>query len=370
MTSPAHESSIANRTRVRKGVSEGGQFSAEHRSEDTSVSLGKPATEQEAPTGRFGRDQTPTAGAMANQRLEEITSPEKFLAMAKDAAEYWQRRYDQASKSNTVSADDIAQETMLQVMIRLEKGSAVSDFRQLVSSVAANVTVRATQNKFRAEDRRAYRQFTDKVGAYEAKTGRTPSQKEQDVLAQEVLDEWHDPRHRPTKDFRTPLTVDASLDRPIGEGSEVTPGSLLASPETPDQYIEPGSFMDRAFDRHEAKGVAPKSEAKRLAWNAVAERNGTPLSQEGSLSQRKVTEVRRAIDERGGALAASRDYDLGLDNEATQALFAPFGEVNDDQKDQIVDMLTNLGPEYGEQVWQGAAAYANSKHLSPAGGER
>lgn len=340
-----------SRARVRKGVAEGGQFAAEQKGEDSSVVLGGNAFQKTA----------------TNERLAELATPEKFLAMAKDAAEYWRRHYNQANKSNTVNADDIAQETMLQVMLRLEKGADVVNFRQLVSSVAANVTVRATQNKFRAEDRRAYRQYTDKVEAKENELDRSLTTKEQDALAKEVLDEWHDPRHRPSKDFRVAMTVDASLDRPIAEGSEVTPGSLLAASNRPDQYIEPGSFMDRAFDKHEEKGVAPKSESKRLAWNALAERNGSPLSQEGILSQRKVTEIRKAIDARGGALAASRDFDRGISNEATEALFAPFGELDDAGKDQVVDMLTELGPDYGEQVWQGAAAYANSKHLAPAG---
>jgi hypothetical protein len=255
----------------------------------------------------------------------------------------------------------------------VKKGNHVTDFRQLVSSTAANVTVRSTENQFRAEDRKAYRIFDGYRTAAQQKLNRNLTQVEEDALAQKVLDEWDKPRHRPSKDFRTPRTIDASLDKNyMGEESNGTRtlGATLVAPERSGHYIEPDSFMDRAHTALETTGAAYKAEAKRLAWNAFAERADTPLSQQASLSQRQVTKHRGAMEAyakdgdklRDPVIAACEDWSKGHENEATEAMFAPFGNLSIGDQEKVVELFEMFGKGRAQTMWESAVGFANNKH--------
>ena len=328
------------------GVPEGGQFTATAHAEPT-LTLSAADVRRE------------TAALLA-----KYTNENDLYDMASRAAAYHQATYNQKAKSQVHGKDDIVQETVAQVLVRLRTGQQINDFPQLVNSIAANVTVRFTQNKFRAEDRRAYREFTKKCDALSLQVGRSLTQIEEDALAQQVLDEWHDPRHKPSKDFRTPHTIDASLDRTFGDGDgvESTLGATLVAPESTGNYIQPGSYMDQAFTLLDMKGAANKAAAKRMGWNAIAEAGGIPLSREGSLSQRSVTTLRGVMDDHeGGVLKAARDWSLGNDNAATEALFAPFGDLDFEQQEKVIDLIERLDDK-ADDMWRGALAYANNKH--------
>lgn len=350
-TSAAGTSFAPNR--VEAGVPSGGEFAANRHSESTVVLV---------------QNQRHAGSVQAEDLLAQYTSPAELMRMAYSSAAYHQTYYNQAGKSNDKDQHDIAQEAMLQVLERVNKGGPITDFRQLVNSVTANVTVRATANKFRAEDRRAYRIFVAKRDEAQGLLGRSLTQREEDTLAQIVLDEWHDPRHKPSKDFRTPHTVDSSLDRSFGEdgGVESTLGATLVNPESSGHYIEPDSYMDRAFTALETTGAANKAEAKRFAWNAIAERADIPLAAAGSLSQRKVTDLRKLMENHeGGVIAACKNWNDGKDNAATEALFAPFGTLDVDGQEKVVGLLERIGagnPEKADTMWASAIAFSNNKH--------
>lgn len=342
-TAPSATSSFT-RNRVEAGVPTGGEFAATRHAE-ANITLG--------------------AGATLNEKLARYTTPEKFVEMAHRSAAHHARHHNQAEKSNFNDWKDIAQEAMLQVMRRVDEDKPITDFGQLVNSVAWNVTVRATANKFRAEDRKAYRNLEVKRNAFVAEHARSWTQKEDDAMAQEVLDEWHDDRHKPSKDFRTPFTVDRSLDATFGDegGIESTLGATLVAPESSGHYIAPDSYMDQAFTALEQTGAAHKAAAKRLAWNAIAERAEIPLALAGTVSQRQVTNMRAVMDKHnGGVLGACKDWSDDRDNEATAALFAPFGDLDVHGQDKVVSLFEQLGAEKANDMWANALAFANNKH--------
>ncbi|ACL42370.1 hypothetical protein Achl_4419 (plasmid) [Pseudarthrobacter chlorophenolicus A6] len=339
--------SSAGTNRVPKGIPTGGQFAATTHAEPTL--------------------------SLAAERLSELVDVEDFVDIAYTSAAHWQRRYNQQDKSIIVDTDDIAQETMLRTLEALDRGRKITDFRQMVTSTAANVTVRATETTFRAEDRKAYRIFEAQRTEIEAKTGRQMTQREKDELAQKVLDEWHDPRHKPSKDFRIARTFDRSLDAPHGAdgGVESTLGATLVNPEQSGHYIQPGSYMDRAHNAMEETGAAHKAEMKRLAWNAIAEGTQVPMSNPGSLSQRQVTKHRGVINNlEGGIMGACRDWSTnGEPNDATEALFAPFGELEFEDQESVVTMLEGFearGEGVAQTMWESAMAIANNKHSKTA----
>ncbi|HEX9087858.1 MAG TPA: hypothetical protein VF867_10060 [Arthrobacter sp.] len=360
-TSAAGTSFAPNR--VEAGVPSGGEFAANRHSE-SDVVLGQ--TQLHAGSVMV----EDLIGADMNSLLAKYTSAERLVEVAHSSAVYHQAYYNQAGKSNDKDVDDIAQEAILQILERVKKGGPITDFRQLVNSVTANVTVRATANKFRAEDRRAYRLFVAKRDEAQGLLGRSLTQREEDTVAQIVLDEWHDPRHKPSKDFRTPHTVDTSLDRSFGEdgGVESTLGASLVNPENSGHYIEPDSYMDRAFTALETTGAANKAEAKRYAWNAIAERAELPLALPGTISQRKVTEIRKLMEaQEGGVMAACKAWSDGKDSPTTEALFAPFGTIDIHQRESVIGLLERIGadkPEKADIMWASAVAFANNKHNS------
>lgn len=334
--------SSAGTQRVPKGIPTGGQFAATAHAEPTL--------------------------SLAAERLEEFTDVEEFVSIAYTSAAHWRRRYNQQDKSIIVDEDDIAQETMLRALEALDRGNKITDFKQMVTSTAANVTVRATETKFRAEDRKAYRIFEAEREVIEAQIGRQMTQREKDDLDQKVRDEWHDPRHKPSKDFRIARTFDRSLDAPHGAdgGVESTLGATLVNPEQSGHYIKPDSYMDRAHTAMEETGAAHKAEMKRLAWNAIAEGTQVPMSNPGSLSQRQVTKQRGVMDKHeGGLMGACRDWSADRENEATAALFAPFGEMDFEDQERVVTMLEGFearGEGRAQVMWESAMAIANNKH--------
>lgn len=335
----------ATQNRVPKGIRTGGRFAAGARGE-AGVVLGSTQGE--------------------NSQLAEFIDPSELTRISYDSSSYWQQHYGQKGKSNIIDTDDLAQETILAFYERVEKGASITDRRQLINSIAANQTVRATSNVFRAEDRRAYREYTKKVEVFEAELNRSLTQVEKDAVAQQVLDEWHDPRHKPSKDFRTPHTVDASLDRTFGEGDgvESTLGATLVNPESSGHYIKPDSFMDRAHTSMEQTGAAHKAEMKRLSYNAFAEDAGSPLALEASLSQRQVTKHRNTIKNLGGGIGeACRAWSQGEDTEAmSAALFAPFGDLSTKDQEKVVLFLGKFSDTYAQGIWESAISFANTKH--------
>lgn len=298
--------------------------------------------------------------AATAELLSQYTNPEALTKQVQDAADYFVQYYDQARKSNHVDAQDIRQETLEVILRMVNSGKPISNIKAVAASVAANLTVRATENKFRAEDRRAYVMYTSKCEALGRELGRSLTQREEDAVAQNILDTWDKPRHRPSKDFRTPRTVDSSIFLDSDEGFSLA--DTLAEHAGVDRYVAPDSFMDRAFDEVEQVGSAHKAAARRLMFNALAERTGVPLAREGSLSQRQVTKHRAAMGEEPGAInQALEDWGQGIDTPATQALFAPFGDLNISEQIDVTNFLEGHGERAGE-MWASALAFANNKH--------
>ncbi|MCC3292830.1 hypothetical protein [Arthrobacter sp. zg-Y1110] len=291
-------------------------------------------------------------------------SAEAILKQASDSARYWQARMGQKAKSNTVDADDITQETVLITLKAIQERKNIENLRGWVNRTARNFTSQSTQTVFRAEDRVAYRLFEEKCQEIINREQRMPTVAEEKAIEQEIFDTWHDPRHKPSKAFRIATTVERSLDANTSE--DEMSGSMGASLVAVEQManVPVDSYMDRAFDALDEKGVASKAKARRLAWNALAEGTGVPLSREASLSQRHVTRHRSVMSKHeGGIMAACNDWAQGNDNAATEALFAPFGEDLDvEQQEKVVDMLERLGAEKAQPMWESAISYANNKH--------
>lgn len=364
--------------RVEAGVRAGGQFAEDNKAPGTTVLAGYPEADGQASVDGISKSSVNPKISQDEMRnlLGKYCTPAEFVEMSTSNARHFKRVYDPNGRKTTAKSavEDIAQESMVEMMKTLSRNTDITDFNRLLSTIVAAQVVKATENVPHFDNRRAYRMFSAEVSAKEQEMQRSLSQVEQDKIAQGVLDNWPKPRHRPNKDFRTPRTNDISIyGAPENEGADIA--STLVAPEGNGTYVEPGSFMDKAHAALETKGAAHKAEARRLAWNAFAESVDVPLARAGSLSQRQVTKHRSlianykkddAFADKTDILAACEDWSNGNDNEATEALFAPFGELDIDGQEKIVGMLERFGEERAHTMWQGALGYANNKHAEVA----
>lgn len=166
----------------------------------------------------------PADGEIVFRQLDgQVFAPEVVLKHAQDAARKYYEMYGVHSKTGTqlASTEDLASESVAAVakMIRSwesGKGQGVKDMVATLRSCAANHAVRATAIVWRPVDRAAYIKYDEQLRLTESTLQRPTTQKEKDALAEKIRDEWHDQRHKPSKEFRQAITVDRSLDRRPG----------------------------------------------------------------------------------------------------------------------------------------------------------
>ncbi len=308
-------------------------------------------------------DVTLTAPKAVN--LEETIDPEELVKFAGQRSVVWDYRYGLRNRSTAIDSDDIAQEAMTQLLEALHAGKDIKDTRRWVSSAAANLTVRATSNHFRGEDRKAYFIVRKQVSELEQDLGRELTRSEVDAIAERVREDWHDKRHRPSAAFMQTMSTYASLDKSFGEDGEGTLGEQLVD-SADRNYVEPGSYMDRALSYVEDENVknlpGSRARAQRLTYNAVAELSGAPLVAEGSLTPRKVQSLSRVMKSHpGGVRQACKDWSEGDDNEAVKAMFAPFGRLDFDDREVVVSLLERFKGDQIDIVWHAALSHANDR---------
>ncbi|MCC3299471.1 hypothetical protein [Arthrobacter caoxuetaonis] len=333
-TDTAKAAGKTNFARVPQGVPAGGQFAA-----------------------------TAHAESPLSLALENFAPSETILQQAYKSSRYWADRYGLNRKSNVVEVDDVAQEALVRMFENVSRDVEIKDWKKYMTGMASNVAGSSTETFYRHENRVAYRLFEERCQEIINREQRMPTTAEENAIEKDILDNWHDPRHKPGKNFRIAFTVERSLDATSNEDMSGSFADTLAAVEQT-RNVPVDSYMDRAFDALDEKGVASKAKARRLVWNALAEGTGVPLSREGSLSQRHVTRYRAVMNKHeGGIMAACNDWAHGNDNEATEALFAPFGaDLDVEGQEKVVDMLERLGAEKALPMWESAISYANNKH--------
>lgn len=169
-----------------------------------------------------GQSQPADGEIVFRQRDGKVFAPEVVLKHAQDAARKYYEMYGVHSKTGTqlASTEDLASESVAAVakMIRSwesGKGQGVTDMVATLRSCAANHAVRATAIVWRPVDRAAYIKYDEQLRLTESTLQRPTTQKEKDALAEKIRDEWHDQRHKPSKEFRQAITGDRSLVRPM-----------------------------------------------------------------------------------------------------------------------------------------------------------
>lgn len=280
-------------------------------------------------------------------------------------------------------ADDIQQEALLQWWRdqgRREIPSHVGYARTSAYFLATKIG-----DKMRAEDRRANRMLRAWEGRFEQEHGRSPSVRERDAHAAEILSRWPDRRHLPSRDFhhrsiggqevgwQAWVTEDgddllANLAA-RGDSSSVhamtRPGSLVECDESrAGLSVAEGSWQAAALSLATGTGTEEKVrqvQARRISCAALAEARRAPMPRVGSLSHAAVSKANLRLQRySGGIRGAIATWRAGEFDEGTEALFAPFGgNVDEGGRDDICDLL-----ELGEPktLWNSAAWVADENN--------
>src|SRR5699024_7482681 len=135
----------------------------------------------------------------------------------------------------------------------------------------------------------AWREFTTKVDEIELATGRTLSPTERDAVADQIRDEWHDQRRKPTAGFHL-HRHDTPMDTP-----ESASLGHARSPSAEEEYLAGSHYGP---DTEVVLSAAQQAGGTRKhMWNAICESRGIPKQPHGALNNRQVTAVKKAVGE-------------------------------------------------------------------------
>lgn len=242
--------------------------------------------------------------------------------------------------------DDLVQDAAVAVLTTYGNGEV--PLAPLRAVVRHTVSRSRGHTNLGSRDRAAMEVLRRRVEQAEGRLGRTLAPREVDELARQVRQEWPDAKHRPSVNFleRARMGVTDRLEREDGSvvdgepawggsGESAEPGSALAEVEE--------ALRDRRRDR-----------ARASAWDAYAEIHGGPRVVRGSLSAQTRTWCRQVMEVYpGGVLGAVDAWRRAEDDEGTEALFAPFGGIDEGGRDAVCAMLAHK-PHLAEELWEAA----------------
>lgn len=214
-------------------------------------------------------------------------------------------------------------------------------------------------------------EFYARVREDEAVLDRALTQSERDAIADDILDNWYDQKHKPTRGFHIDRD-DTSLGS-MNHDLDVHPA--LIDPYSPEVAIMSArnGRADIVLERIEsAKGIKERNtivrEARANAWNILADHRDVPTAR-AKLSDASRKTILSHVKSSGGALAVAERYERGESDSATEALFMPFRErvksgtrigwrrLSDAQMDAISDMIRS-NPRVADELWTSALSQA------------
>jgi len=235
----------------------------------------------------------------------------------------------------------------------------LAPIRQIVSTTISRAQGHANLG---STDRRAMKAFVDLREDREEALGRPLSEREEETLAQEVRSTWPDARHRPSANFLQRARL-ARTGRIYREDGTIVEGiNPWAGAET--HSADPGTAVGQA---EEAVNSRKSHLARRRAWDALAELREAegdervPRVLAPTHSSQAAAWCRTTIDDYpGGVMGAVDRWGQAVEDEGTIALFAPFGEIDEDGRDSVCRMLS-AHPESADDLWDSALSSSTRK---------
>lgn len=222
----------------------------------------------------------------------------------------------------------------------------------------------------------ALTELAERVDRIEESEGRIVSESEIAKISDEIIDNWYDQGHKPTRGFQNMTRRDHSISDVPGsyDGDDYIHPALI-DPYSPEVAVME-SQNERAADildsMQGAKGAKERNaiirEARANAWSIVAEHRDVPTVK-AKLTDASRKTILSHVKNSGGAAAVAERYERGESDSATEALFMPFRErienngrvgwrkLSDAQMDAISDMIRS-NPKMADELWASALAAA------------
>lgn len=314
-------------------------------------------------TGQFG-EQVHSTPEIALATIESIESDlarreaaraeRQMFAEVLDGVERAANMYA-ARRGQWNDRDDIVGDTIVDIIGQQKRGTThINDeaFKQYstraVSSRYMDPNVHHTALKAR-------RIFNEKTEEFLQEHGRNMTRTERTELADSIRLSFPAGR-RPTPGFET-KEIAISLDMQLGEDGSTTLGDLIAAEEGGSDYATATTKAAAANDALEDENSSFKAaDARKNIWNLLAEEG--PKVAVKSLEDDRAH--RALVEQFGGAAAVARAWQEGEtaeDDPVNDALFAPFGSLNEKQREQVTDVLTR-NAAFAEKIWESAMTAA------------
>lgn len=307
--------------------------------------------------------------------LADHFTPEESAELMRDFAAVAKRRAGDRSGVN--DADDAASEALAFYMEGVAKGWTIRDHRAVMVSLVSRTSSVMTQGEHDHWNRKAMNLYNKQVLLEEELLQRPLTHSEKKTVSEDVRNRWIDKDRLPAKDFHLQKVTYSALDAVDEDGyskieNEIGLRTSLSSVTSPSFE---GPMVRKALDiaegvseSGEVPDAAPKG-AKRssakFVWNAMAEISETelPTITENSISKRQRTYMLAAVKESGLTVSQiASQWENGMRNSTTAALFTPFGEnTTDADRQNIVEKLMEH-PEYADRLWNSVVTFVTRGH--------
>jgi len=328
-------------------VPSGGQFAA-HGHTEPDVAL---AEEPPAPT-----NDPPTAAELFEQ--------------AQRSGRFWSRRLG-------VDAEDLCQAAMLaycEAKASHEKkqgidsaaapsGAAAENPRGYIHGVSRNIAAQMLNGKRRSEDSRAQVVFREREAEAEQKLNRRLTGAEAEAIAAEISASMP-PTRRPSAGFQRPRQV-VPWDKLTQATQKNMEHSMSTSAvEVNTQEFAAGSAGEQAEKLVDQGGRSGFVQARRLAYDVMAEKIGGPPVARGTVTEYSAQASRKVLADAGGVRAVVNAWRAGdTTTEQEKALFVPF-KVDGPHiaaRKSVSATLVASGA-YADDVWASAMTAATRPH--------
>lgn len=356
---PAHPSGMTTKTARTSGAHAARQAARSNDGRYAEMSLAEQSATLDDQGSGDGVVFVPDLSAVRSIEDCDWSDPEEWRAITQKAqrsARLWNSR--SGIDDGATDADDIAQTALLGFLERQHAGQRVDNVYAYVHSAARNAAATAMRRGCRHEDIRAFVLYKDKVTGLEQALGRPLTPGEKDQVATDIRDGWHDPRHLPSPRFRENVNASRHLSIDTQDhGGQIGAHHSTSPDVTGPGDVAPGSTLDKALDAVEGHG-GTVWDARRMVYNALAEGAGAPLLSGPHLSHRRVTNARRALNANTDMAEVLRDAEDGVDDERTQALFAPWPQTTPQERRSLVSLL-GRDTDYAYDLWDSAVRFSS-----------
>lgn len=294
----------------------------------------------------------------------------EILAFTQRRAKRAAERVGYTRQQQGADADDIAQDALLDLVKARAAGRRIENQRAYLSTVAKNVAAQMG-DRIRKEDRAALVQLRAACERHEQIHDRAATALEVDAFARDILERWPDRRHLPSRDFyRRPQSIaGVEVNVTSAEDAHQTRAGHLNDGLTnlrgdPGPSVDASSWTALAmWCSTEDNQVGTLHDTRMLAYAAMAERARSPQPRIASIPRNKAYELRHTVADHGGAASVVQTWMRGEDDPGTEALFAPFGDLEPHERDQVCNVLTSSGSDGAQQLWDSAIALADRRNM-------